>query len=507
MKSNYYISSVFWSSISRIINSIVGFVSVPLLLHCYGIENYGILNIAAAANGYMQLMDLGINTGSIRFFSQWKAEKKYNLINRIAGTSITFYTIVGFINAALLLLIAIFGRSLFSVSETQFIQLRMIFFIMALFSITNWVSTVFNQLLISNEKIAYTQKVTSILNLLKLFLVWIAIKGELSLTLYYLILSLIYTGYLLCYAYTCKKEKYIYSFKFQFHWNEFKQIFTYSLSIFVLSIFQMTASQSRPLILSIVASNGAETTAEYKIIEVFPVFIISLAGMLSGILLPKACSMTATNDTKGKEKMAYDGTLYASIFVTLLSFPVIINSSDLIRLYVGEEFLYLNKWILLMIGSVLIYLHTSPCSSLYLASGKVKEYVYSTIINCFISIFLNIILCKRWGVGSSVIGYTYYVIAQTIFQYIFMYSHILNLNSIRIFKSYILPVGIGIVTSILFFILNKFVNWDLTCYSKYIQLLFIILKSIVWLIIYITLLHVSNIVNMKQLYIKFFQRN
>lgn len=506
MKSNYYISSVFWSSISRIINSIVGFVSVPLLLHYYGIENYGILNIAAAANGYMQLMDLGINTGSIRFFSQWRAEKKFNLINRIAGTSITFYTIIGFINASILLLIATFGKSLFSVSETQFIQLRMIFLIMALFSITNWISTVFNQLLISNEKIAYTQQVTSILNILKLFLVLIAIKGELSLTLYYLILSLIYTGYLICYAYTCKKNDYIYSFKLQFHWNEFKQIFTYSLSIFILSIFQMTASQSRPLILSIVASNGAEATAEYKIIEVFPIFIISLAGMLSGILLPKACSMTATNDTKGKEKMAYEGTLYASIFVTVLSFPVIINSSDLLRLYVGEEFLHLNKWILLMIGSVLVYLHTSPCSSLYLASGKIKEYVYSTIVNCFISIFLNVILCQHWGVGSSVIGYAYYVIAQTIFQYIYMYSHILRLNSIRIFKSYILPVGIGIITSILFFTLNKYSNYDLTHYPKYIQLLLIILKSIIWLTIYIILIHNSKIINIKQIYIDFFQK-
>ena len=74
MGSNYYFSSFFWSTLAKILNAILGFISIPLLLGYYGKADYGILSIATACNGYMSLLDLGMNTGAVKFYSQWKAE-------------------------------------------------------------------------------------------------------------------------------------------------------------------------------------------------------------------------------------------------------------------------------------------------------------------------------------------------------------------------------------------------------------------------------------------------
>ena len=71
LKKNYYFSSFFWSTLQKILTAIVGFVSVPLLLKYYGSENYGILSLAMACNGYMHLLDLGMNVGAVRYFSLW----------------------------------------------------------------------------------------------------------------------------------------------------------------------------------------------------------------------------------------------------------------------------------------------------------------------------------------------------------------------------------------------------------------------------------------------------
>ena len=73
MKGHYYISSFFWSTLSRGLNAILGFVTVPLLMGYFGKAEYGILTLATACNGYMHLLDLGMNTGAVKFFSQWKA--------------------------------------------------------------------------------------------------------------------------------------------------------------------------------------------------------------------------------------------------------------------------------------------------------------------------------------------------------------------------------------------------------------------------------------------------
>ena len=107
MKSNYYISSFFWSTLSKILNAIINFISVPLLLGVWGQADYGVLSLATACNGYMHLLDLGMNTGAIKFYSQWKTEGKINLIYRVAHSNTTFYMLISLINTIGLLAIAI----------------------------------------------------------------------------------------------------------------------------------------------------------------------------------------------------------------------------------------------------------------------------------------------------------------------------------------------------------------------------------------------------------------
>ena len=98
-KNNYYLSSFFWTTLSKILNAFWGVVSIPLLLGVYGKSDYGILAVATACNGYMHLLDLGMNTGAVRFYSQWKALRNFDTIYKVARTNITFYLIIAIINS------------------------------------------------------------------------------------------------------------------------------------------------------------------------------------------------------------------------------------------------------------------------------------------------------------------------------------------------------------------------------------------------------------------------
>ena len=118
--NKYFISSFFWSTLSKVLNAVFGFVSVPLLLGYFGKADYGLLSIATACNGYMHLMDLGMNTGAIKFFSQWEAEGKRDMVYRVSRTNITFYFIVSLVNVIGLVALAIWGENLFSISHEQF---------------------------------------------------------------------------------------------------------------------------------------------------------------------------------------------------------------------------------------------------------------------------------------------------------------------------------------------------------------------------------------------------
>ena len=79
MAYNYYISSFFWSTVGKLFSAVLNFITIPILIGLWGQADYGILAIALACNGYMQLMDLGINTGAIRYFSIWLANEEISI--------------------------------------------------------------------------------------------------------------------------------------------------------------------------------------------------------------------------------------------------------------------------------------------------------------------------------------------------------------------------------------------------------------------------------------------
>ena len=67
----YFAGSFIWGVISKVSEAAIKFFTIPLMLHYFGKDNYGILTLAISTNAYMGLLGLGINTGAVKYFSQW----------------------------------------------------------------------------------------------------------------------------------------------------------------------------------------------------------------------------------------------------------------------------------------------------------------------------------------------------------------------------------------------------------------------------------------------------
>lgn len=409
LKNSYYVSSFFWSTLSKVLTAIVGFLSVPLLLGFYGKAEYGILAIATACNGYMQLLDLGMNIGTVRFFSQWRAEGKNELINRVARTNITFYGLIAILNILGLVGLALWGEGLFSVTHEQFLLLRTCLLIIALFSVLSWETTTFNQLLIADKQMAFTMQMQCIITVLKGLLVAMVLLFKLPLTTYFFFLTGVLTLLLIPYIIRCRKYNLINSIRPATYWNDFKVVITFSLSLFLLSLFQSTATQFRPILLSMFAANGATAVTDFRIIEVVPQMIIMIGGTFSGMFLPKTSEMVARKDEKAIKDFAYKWTTMTTIVVACLCFPVMLCTNEILTAYVGASYAHLSVWLLIWTITVLIQMHTTPGNALVLAYGKTKLLVQVTSVACVCSMILNVVLCKYFEVGSAIIAYFLYV--------------------------------------------------------------------------------------------------
>lgn len=488
MSNKYYLNSFFWSTLSTLSVAIVNFIAVPILLQYFGIKQYGILTLAIATNAYVSILNIG-NTGAVKFFSEWINNEKKDLIKRVSGTSISFYGAFGIINSIILIVIALFGENWFHLTHEEFSTYKISLYILAIFSIINWSTYVFTQLLIANEKIATTHKVNTLVAIGNLFIVFFTKWCNLSLNEYFFLHTALQSIIIIPYYIVLRKDGIIDSFKPQFFWKDFSVIFKYSIAIFTMGIFQAMAQKSRPLILGLASTDSATILGEYRIIEVFPTFIISLCGALISIFLPKSSKMVAANDNTAINNMAYNGTRITSILTCCICFPIILNSSEIITVYVGGQYAYLSTWMVIWIATLVLNLYNSPIASLILASGKTKMLVYSSALACIISMAINAILCPKYGVGSAVIGYLVYIIIQQLFYYFYFNNKVMGLDSFKVLLTFAIPTIIAIT---LYFIIELIpYNWAEK--SRLHIIIYGCIKGGVWLLLYIGILLATHV--------------
>jgi O-antigen/teichoic acid export membrane protein len=489
--AKYIATSFIWGVIAKVFDAGVKFVSLPLLLIAFGKADFALITLAVSANAYMSLLDLGINTGAVKYFSEWISKNKFSLLHSVARTSLTFYILIGILNGLILLLIATFGISLFSVNSTQVESLRNLFYILAIFSVFNWPASVFNQLLTANESIYYIQVVSIFKSILNLALVFYTIYFKIDISRYFIVFTLLNTLIIIPYYFKAKRQKLIDRIGIGFDWRNFKTILVYSLSILAIGIFQVSATALRPILLSIFSDEGIGIVTDYRVMETITVFIISIGGMFTSIFLPRVSKLVQSESHDVLEKFAYTSTLYTSVICIILCVPFILCSAEIIEIYVGKKYIYLSPWLILWVSIILLFLHSTPLNSMILAKGKTKMLVYITAISCVISLCVNAYFCDSLGAGSAVLGYSIYIIIQMSFYYGFFYRYALNVNSFKVLKSFTKPTSVALLSiGIIYFI-------DLHSESL---ILSILLKSTSWLSLFIGGLFLTKIISKHEIY-------
>ena len=494
---DYYISSFVWGVLSKILNAVFGLISVPLLLTCFKIEDYGVLTLATSVNAYMHLLDLGMNTGSIKFFSQWIYAGEKKLLDSVARTNLSFYGIIGIINAGVLFFLSFFGRNLFNVSDDQFLLLQKLLWITAFFCVFNWVSAVFAQLLTAAQQISFVHKMMSFVVISKIALVYITFFFNLSIINYFFFFSLSLAILIVPYAYLCKKQNLLSSLLPCFEWKKFSIVFSYSLSIFILNFFQGNAVSSRPIILGMFAGSAAVAVAHYNIIQLMPSFTISISGILSSLLLPKASVIAKKNDPSLMATYLQKGTKVSSILSMCLCVPIVVCSKGMLAFIVGAEYIHLHIWLIIMIAVISVNLMTSTYYSMVLAIGKTKKIVQATAVFCILSIVLNILLAPLLGVGSAVLAYVVYIIGTCVYNYVSYYPTLFKLKISFLLQPLIKPFVFGSVPALLLYYVFSFVDYgELSRFECAVWCAFI---SALWFAVYAVLLIVSKEISIKEL--------
>ena len=229
-----------WNTMANIVNGVYGFVSVPLLIAYFGKSNYGLIGLALSVNVYLNLMDLGLNSTNIRFFSNWLAKGNKENVNKLFGTSMSFYGVVGLINAIIMFVIGLFAQSIFHLNDEQGTILMHLFFILAISAFISWYTSCFDQLIQANEYVGWTNQVKLLAKLLQCVILILTLTLKFNIETFYALTT--FSMFIVIPFCVQKIRKLCPYIKFRPHFDKkiFKEILPYSINIFSFGIFQFS---------------------------------------------------------------------------------------------------------------------------------------------------------------------------------------------------------------------------------------------------------------------------
>lgn len=456
--SQKIVKGVVWSTITNIVNAIYGFVAVPLLINYFGKAEYGLIGLAMSINVYMQLMDMGLNSTNVRFFSTWLAEGKHERLRKGFQTSLAFYSIIGILNALVLLVVSYFSQSIFNVTPEQDVILKHLFYILAVSAFCSWFSSCFDQIIKATESIAWIQIRTLFTKLLMIAVLAATILGGLSIEWYYALTCLATLAIVPMSIGKIKRDTPFVSFLPAWDQDSFKEMLPYMMNIFSFSLFQFSFYNLRPVFLGIQGS--IESVADYRILNGIIGLVTMLGGAFTGILLPSSAKAVAQGNKEAYYRMAYDGTKYISIMICFCCFGMMSVGPEVLTLYVGEEYLYLipwfNLWLLCTLGT-----HNQAISSLILAGTDIRAISYSSIVASVVGLLSAWLLIPYYEIGGVCIAFVIYMVIQISFYYVYYWPKKMKINSLKIFMTSFSPF---VLSGYVIYIISTNLNLSDICF-------------------------------------------
>lgn len=420
-----------WTTMANIVNGIYGFVSVPLLIAYFGKSNYGLIGLALSVNVYLNLMDLGLNSTNIRFFSNWLAKGNLDNVNKLFGTSMSFYGIIGLLNAIIMFVIGLFAQSIFHLNDEQGTILMHLFFILAISAFISWYTSCFDQLIQANEYVGWTNQVKLLAKLLQCVVLILTLTLKFNIEVFYALTTFSMFIVIPFCVYKIRKLCPYIQFKPHFDKAVFKEILPYSLNIFSFGIFQFSFYNLRPVFLGL-QGTPADVT-DFRVMNGIVNIVMMLGGSFMGVFLPSVTKAVAQKNTAAINHVTYDGTKYISILLCFCSFGVISVAPELINMYVGPSFSYLSLWLIIWL-LLLTLSHNQAISALILAGSDIRAITYSSICASVLGLLVCWFTIPHYNVGGTVLGYIVYQIFQVLFYYLYYWPQKMQINSWKVFR-------------------------------------------------------------------------
>jgi len=447
----------FLNYVTIITINVVGLLLTPFIIRQLGDAEFGLYTLIGAFVGYIAVLDFGLNNTIIRFVAKLRAEgDRKGEENFLASTMLIY--------GAISIIVLIIGTICYfkidvifadSLTPDQIDRAKIMFVLMVVSLAISLPGSAFEGICFGYERFVFPKSVKLIRYIFRSVLVIaVLLLGGKAIAMVVLdvTLNLVVIGTMMYYSFGKLKVRFRLH---QFHKKILKEIFSYSVWIFMFVLIGQFQWKVGQMVLGIVA----DTT----VVAIFAVGIMlgtyygAFSTAISGVFLPRATQMAVANASPREltDMMIKIGRLSFIILMYIFG-GFLLFGKQFVLLWVGES--YEDSW---TIALIIMIAYTLPLiqafgNSILEAQNKLAFKAIIYLIFLILGTALGAYLAKSYGaigmIAGSVAGW---MIVQNVMN--IYYYKVIKIDIPRFFKeiakkmlpTFILILGIGYLINLI----------------------------------------------------------
>ena len=388
-----------------VLTNLGGILVTPYIIKMLGSSEYGLYTLIGAFVGYLSILDLGLNNAIVRYVAQYRSQGDKKGQENFLGTSLLIYFFIGIIIGCAGLLMYYNIESLFadSLTKTELNKAKIMLLILVANIAISLPGGAFTGICNGYERFVFPRVLSIIKYLLKTFLILLILyKGADALDLVILdtLMNLLFILSSIVYVFKALKVKIKLH---QFEWSFVKEIFGYSVWIFVFALVYQFQWRTGQIILG--ATTSTATVAIYAVGVMLGLYFMTFGNVINGLILPKVVKSVYKNaSSKILSQEMIRVSRVTLVFLTYIFGGFLLLGQDFVLLWVGSSFE--ESW---TVAVLIMVAYVVPISQGYahavLEAKKMMRFKsLSSLSLSIIGIIIGSILSKEYGINGMIYG-------------------------------------------------------------------------------------------------------
>jgi len=384
------------------VNSLIILVYLPIVKRTLGSSEYGLYDLAASVINYMSIMDLGFGNGIVVYTAKYRAAGRYEDEKKLHGMFGVIFTAIGVVAAAICIALSFNMKLIFpALAGAEVGKSRIIMLILAANLGLTFPLSMYGNIVIAHEKFVFSKLVVilrAILNPLIMIPLLIMKTDSIAIVS---VMTAVSLGCLFANFVYCRKKLGVNVKFLGFDKPIFKEIFTYSIYIFIAEIVDKVNWSVDHFIL--LSAKGTKEVTVYSMASNYHQMVLQLSAALSGVMLPKISKMVARNegdDALNREFIKTSRLQFLLVFLVTSGF--VMFGHKFVVIHSGADCERSYYVALILIIASLVPITQSVAISIIKAKNLFKFRAFVILAMAIANVGISIPLAIKYGsIGSA----------------------------------------------------------------------------------------------------------